>query len=91
MRPHHCTKRRRRKRQFAHVLLLRQVVYANSWSVQVEALEVYEPAVAEEEALPEPEAAPAPKGENVCLSVGLPQCLTNSCVCLVPCIADHTL
>lgn len=27
---------------------------------------MYEPAVAEEEALPEPEAAPAPKGETVC-------------------------
>ena len=35
----------------------------------MEALEVYEPAVAEEEALPEPEAAPAPKGEHVYLSV----------------------
>ncbi len=33
------------------------------WQLQVEDLEVYEPAVAEEEALPEPEAAPAAKGE----------------------------
>ena len=33
------------------------------WRLQVEDLEVYEPAVAEEEALPEPEAAPAAKGE----------------------------
>ncbi len=33
------------------------------WWLQVEDLEVYEPAVAEEEALPEPEAAPAAKGE----------------------------
>lgn len=32
----------------------------------MEGLEVYESAVAEEEALPEPEAAPAPKGETVC-------------------------
>ncbi|DBB10767.1 hypothetical protein WJX82_005865 [Trebouxia sp. C0006] len=33
-------------------------------SKQVEDLEVYEPAVAEEEALPEPEAAPAAKGKG---------------------------
>ncbi len=33
------------------------------WRLQVEDLEVYEPAVAEEEALPEPEAAPAAKSE----------------------------
>ena len=33
------------------------------WCLQAEDLEVYQPAVAEEEALPEPEAAPAAKGE----------------------------
>ena len=33
------------------------------WCLQVEDLEVYQPAVAEEEALPEPEAAPAAKGK----------------------------
>ena len=37
--------------------------------VQVEDLEVYEPAVAEEEALPEPEAPPATKGEHAFPSI----------------------
>lgn len=37
--------------------------FDSQWWLQVEDLEVYEPAVAEEEALPEPEAAPAAKGE----------------------------
>lgn len=41
---------------------------SESTVVQVEDLEVYEPAVAEEEALPEPEAAPATKGEHGFLS-----------------------
>ena len=35
--------------------------------MQVEDLEVYEPAVAEEEALPEPEATTAAKGEALSL------------------------
>ena len=57
----------------------------------MEALEVYEPAVAEEEALPEPEAAPAPKGENAYLSVCLSQCFASSCIGLVCTIADYIL
>ena len=50
---------------------------------------MYEPAVAEEEALPEPEAAPAPKGEHVYLSVCFPESFVSNCIGLSPCTAYH--
>lgn len=58
----------------------------NKTLVQVEALEVYEPAVAEEEAQPEPEAAPAAKGkmEAAPLFVPFGGALSPAVVCAAP-------